>query len=564
VSVRLPVLAAVALVTTIAGTAPAVAATPGWSAAGVLSGGDRLPTGPVVRMDGRGGAVVAWVNPFEGVEQRLRVAERSANGRFAAARTLWGPAEVGSPAVAVDQAGDAVLAWETRPADSSDSAIEVATRPAGGSFGLPQPLARGSDGGAVENPRIGESDSGEVVAVWFQTDQDGTTGDVVAIRPAGASAFGPPSRVVDLGGEPVNDAALGVGANGTAVLAFKAADGRLLASVRGPGIGFAAPVALSASEVPGQRPAVAVDGRGGATVVWSRTAFVSPELGDQIAAVQAATLPPGGGFAPGGDVAATGSGSSPPEVAADRAGRTTVVWREEARVRAITRPPDGAFSTPVTLATDQTGESEVHVASSADGATGVTLTAQRPVQTTLVLATVRPPGAAAFGRLCTVAPGDEQPGQPSIAVGPGTDAVVAWDRATRARLQVAASSFADAKGTHCLPGPAISSLRISPVSFRPARRGGSVGRAGPRVRLKLDKRATVVWTVQRLTSKAGRWATMKGSFTTKAKAGRSEFRFTGRLRGRSIAPGYYRLAGSPSAAGVKGATMTADFQIRTQ
>jgi hypothetical protein len=94
--------------------------------------------------------------------------------------------------------------------------------------------------------------------------------------------------------------------------------------------------------------------------------------------------------------------------------------------------------------------------------------------------------------------------------------------------------------------PVISRLSLRPSRFRPARRGRSLGgRRGSRLRFTLSERATVNFRVQRCRRRRGsrrcRYVRLRGGFSARARAGRNGFVFTGRLRGRRLRPGRYRL-----------------------
>jgi hypothetical protein len=54
-----------------------------------------------------------------------------------------------------------------------------------------------------------------------------------------------------------------------------------------------------------------------------------------------------------------------------------------------------------------------------------------------------------------------------------------------------------------------------------------------------------------------------GSFNHRDKAGRNTFHFTGRVRGRKLKPGSYRLQAIPKFAGRNGATGTSGFKVRS-
>jgi hypothetical protein len=131
--------------------------------------------------------------------------------------------------------------------------------------------------------------------------------------------------------------------------------------------------------------------------------------------------------------------------------------------------------------------------------------------------------------------------------------------------------------------PAITDLKISPRAFAAARGGPSAlaaTAAGARVSFNLDRAASVRFTVVRRlpgrkvgrrcakTTRANRKAPrctrlvpVAGGFNRQGAAGANAFRFSGRLSGRPLKPGRYRLLATPTADGVKGIAAAAAFQI---
>ena len=118
-------------------------------------------------------------------------------------------------------------------------------------------------------------------------------------------------------------------------------------------------------------------------------------------------------------------------------------------------------------------------------------------------------------------------------------------------------------------GPAaLRRLRLTPRTFRAARRGGSVGTlrarrgrraAGTVVSYRLDRAARVRFTVLRCANRrCSRTRALGGGFTRASRVGANRLRFTGRLRGRRLAPGRYRLVATPRG----GAPRRAGFRIR--
>jgi len=112
--------------------------------------------------------------------------------------------------------------------------------------------------------------------------------------------------------------------------------------------------------------------------------------------------------------------------------------------------------------------------------------------------------------------------------------------------------------------PKVLSFRFVNRAFRAARKGGSIARkkppVGTRVRYRLSEAVTAKFTVERAETgrekghtcvapnrhnrharRCTRYRRLKGSFSHNGKAGLNSFRFTGRLRGKRLRPGRYRL-----------------------
>jgi Tol biopolymer transport system component len=102
-------------------------------------------------------------------------------------------------------------------------------------------------------------------------------------------------------------------------------------------------------------------------------------------------------------------------------------------------------------------------------------------------------------------------------------------------------------------------------AFAAAPRGGSIAarvRTGKRVAYTLSEPATTTFTVERRRPGRPRWVRLRGSFSHAGIQGRNSFKFTGRLRGRRLPPGTYRLvAVARDSAGNKSATARATFRI---
>ena len=133
--------------------------------------------------------------------------------------------------------------------------------------------------------------------------------------------------------------------------------------------------------------------------------------------------------------------------------------------------------------------------------------------------------------------------------------------------------------------PLASKLRLSPVKLVAASKGLSVAakrkKAGAKVIYALSEDAQMTFRVERVAQgrrmgkscvkatkqnrnakRCTRWAAMKGSFTHAGKAGKNKFRFTGRVNGKKLGRGSYRLLGVPrDPAGNVGKTVKARFEV---
>ena len=132
--------------------------------------------------------------------------------------------------------------------------------------------------------------------------------------------------------------------------------------------------------------------------------------------------------------------------------------------------------------------------------------------------------------------------------------------------------------------PLQGALRLSAATFRAARSGPSARAAaglGTRVRYFLSEPGSTRFRVERAvrgrrvggrcvrTTRANagnrpctRYVLMRGSFSRRATAGTNRFRFTGRLSGRALKPGRYRLvARSTDAAGNRSSLGRVRFRI---
>jgi streptogramin lyase len=141
------------------------------------------------------------------------------------------------------------------------------------------------------------------------------------------------------------------------------------------------------------------------------------------------------------------------------------------------------------------------------------------------------------------------------------------------------------------PSPWVRFLGINPAVFAAESRGPSAAAAkkskrhrGTRITFRLNEAATVRFTVTKRTDgrkvkrgkrkvcvkptrnnrkhkRCRRVVTLKGSFRIKGVAGKNHFHFTGRLHGKKLPPGRYRLVATPIIGGVAAKPTSTAFRI---
>ena len=168
-AVRRAVLALTALLALLAIAAAPAGAAP-WSAPEEVSVPGGSATWSKVGIDAAGNATAVWTRS-DGLHLLAQAAERPVGGS-------WGPpidlsastGDAESVTLAVDPAGDVVVAWKERLAGSE--AIEASYKPAGGNW---EGRKRSRFGSAVvETPAVAIDAAGDAVLIWRQ-EVGGTT-----------------------------------------------------------------------------------------------------------------------------------------------------------------------------------------------------------------------------------------------------------------------------------------------------------------------------------------------------------------------------------------------------
>jgi PKD domain len=298
-------------------TASFSASTERWSIPQTLSGpgGDSLS--PEVAVDGDGNALAVWARSGAG-RWAVQSAYRPRRGLWGQAQTIVSAVEVVSPQVIFDVRGGAVAAWAALIGTSWS--IETADRPPGGPWSAPEVLAASG-----EYPRVrlllGVDGRGNVFALW-----EGLNGVrpavEAAVRPASQGRWSPARQLSDDTGDAVSPQ-LAVDSRGDAVAVWARSDGNswvVQSAQRRAEKSWDPPATLSSSSRDAVAPAVALDPRGNALAVWTRSNGANSFVRSSYCPSRTGVWSPARSIsAPGGDAVA-------PAVAMDGRGNGTIVW----------------------------------------------------------------------------------------------------------------------------------------------------------------------------------------------------------------------------------------------
>ena len=322
-----------------------------WTPAERVSRNDTGVAAPDVAVDAAGEVIVAWTqNTVHGAAPSqgpvyIRVAIRSAGGQWSAPHTVGRTRHLvdGQPRLAANASGDAVLAWRgVRPTGARDL-LQATYRRAAGVFGAAQSLREpGTD------LQVALDDRGTAFAVWSHPRPPSRVASSIRLAtraPTGAWTR-PQTIYADSAGAPQ----LAVPGDGPLLLAWRGAQvgvgatrtGFAMLAERTPDGITTEPLLLSHTRTPG--PQLAANAAGEAVVAWTASSeALDPTAGAPV--LSAAARPRGGAFGP--VQTAAGLRAGPLAMFAD--GTAITVWNGTG-LRAAARPPGGAFTTAETIA----------------------------------------------------------------------------------------------------------------------------------------------------------------------------------------------------------------------
>ena len=378
-------LAIVAMAVGLCSAAPPASAEPAWvapqTAVELAAGYGGLPTA----FGAEGEALMVWPARTEGVFT-LQAISRPPGGEWEAPTNVTeAPLGYFEPRVAISPHGEALIvsahySGETQVVDAFSRPHAGEWRPA---------VALSEPGKRVMDPQVAFNAEGEAVAAWSL--YNGTYWMIQeASKPPGAE-WRPPVTISEPGVSAYAPV-IAVGPGDEAVVAWMRENGSfgsynysVQAAARPAGGAWQAPVTVSQPLAyggwPPVAPSIGADARGDALLVWEHGGSNSP--------AQAAWKPAGGVWQTPENISEPGASASGPEVAVDPAGHALVVWW-----RLTPYHPNGAIAVSGTVG----GEWQAPVTISA--------------------------------------PGEEFTLDPRVAVDPGGEAIVVWQRTEPDNSQV--------------------------------------------------------------------------------------------------------------------------------
>jgi hypothetical protein len=318
-----------------------------WSTAKKVSAGSNAVASPDVAVDGAGEVLVAWTQsrvtgsaPIG--RNSVRVAIRAANTRWGAPQTVGATehfidAEV---RLATNRRGDAVLGWRGVSARGHDL-LKAASRPARRRFGNPRSL-----GEAGFDLQVAIAGRGTAYSAWTHLSPPSFLRSSVRLAVRGRRSWSRPATVAagDAGGPQ-----LALAPQRHVLIAWREAEqgigatrtGLAAVTERSADGRFAPPRLLADNRTPG--PQVAVGPSGERLVVWPDASPLGEE--PALAALSWTVGTADGGF--GAVQRRLGVGQGPLVMLRD--GTAIVAWGADA-IQAVVRPPGGIFGEPQLLA----------------------------------------------------------------------------------------------------------------------------------------------------------------------------------------------------------------------
>lgn len=319
------------------GVPPITSAPAAWGTAQALSAPDREALAPSVAASADGSAVAAWrQSDADGITYNLWASRFTPAGGWEAPVLLEAdPDPVGDPQVAMDAAGNAVVAWS----QTVGGATAIWARHYAAGAGWAPTVRLEPLSGTTNAVSVAMNAAGETVVAWDLLTADFAV-RAARFRPAvgwaGPVTLNPPGSA--------SAAKAGIDASGHAVVAWRqrsagAADSDLFGATAASGGAWSAGVPLDAD--PASEPSsirLDVEPGGTALVAWKSTAATVPNR-----SVRTVRHRPASGW--GAVTALAGTADAlDPSIAVDTDGSAMAVWSAGGGIHAARSAADGTWS----------------------------------------------------------------------------------------------------------------------------------------------------------------------------------------------------------------------------
>jgi len=268
---------------------------------------------PQLAIDSDGRATIAW-RRFDGANDRIQALRLGVDGSPGPIQTLSDPG-AGDPQLAIDSAGRATITWHRF--DGANDRIEALRL---GVDGSPGPIQTLSDPGqSALEPQLAIDSAGRATITWHRF--DGANDRIEALR-LGADGSPGPIQTLSDPGQDAGRPQLAIDSDGRATIAWQRFDGAndRIQALRLGADGSPGPIQTLSD--PGQdanRPQLAIDSAGRATIAWRRSDGANFRI-------QALRLGADGSPGPLQTLSDPGQNAFDPQLAIDSDGRATIAW----------------------------------------------------------------------------------------------------------------------------------------------------------------------------------------------------------------------------------------------
>jgi hypothetical protein len=552
-----------------------------WSAPTVISEGAVYDRDVDVAIDAQGNATAIWTEFSESATPTpafiVRSASRPSGGDWSEPVDFSKSALFSSARLAVDPQGNVTAVW-LGDGTLSPAVVRSRSRPAGGGWSSEVALSSDDATASAEGPQLAVDAQGTTTAVWASH----ASGGGYTVQSARRAAAGDWSAAVNVGTGYSPQVAVDPQGNATAVWEQNSPSSSVVLSssrtAAGPWSG-AAPMAAGNDVDTVGYPWVAADAQGNVTAIWAR--FNSTDLLAQATHHVAGST----SWSPPVDLSVGWPITAVPAAGMDPQGHVTMVWSSNVNpssgassvfdpiaptLKNVVAPATATVGQPVALSVNGSDAwSAVTVSwdfgddQSASGA-AVNHTYNSPGERTLTITGVDAAGnTAQTSRTITVDPAPVGPKPPGP--GPGPEPGPGLPPTPKAPITKA---------------PIVSGLQQSSSRWRThsIKRGPRLP-VGTTFRFKLDRAAQVRFSFSQIVSgrrvngrcvKATEANRRKprcdrsqavGTLNIAGKAGANTVSFNGKIRGRALSPGSYRLLVTALADGKTSAAASAQFTI---